>query len=104
MKLWLKGISGSWCETVGAAGQALPPHPDPLCPPGLGPLTSHPGQLVTAEGATRQQGSQAGQGPPGLQLHPGQQRSVTHWPEGAGWKTCVTLAECNRAASPVTIE
>lgn len=85
MKLWLNGISGSWCETVGwgvgSRSRAEPegkPGPEPQLP-----LTCHPGKLVAAEGRAGQGRAQAGsQCPPDLQLHPGHSSSVSRWPEG----------------------
>lgn len=91
MKLWLKGISGSWCETEAAGGgsrSGAEPQgkPCPLAAPDpQHPLTCHPGKLVAAEGTAGQCRAQAGgQCPPDLQLHPGHSGSISRWPEGTG--------------------
>lgn len=90
MKLWLKGVSGSWCETVGASRSGTEPDGKPCPIPGPDPqrpLTCYPGKLVAAEGTTGQRRAQAGQCPPDLQLHPGHSSSISHRPEDIGGRS-----------------
>lgn len=88
MKLWLKGISGSWCETAGGTRSSTELYRKPLflpAPHSQRLLTCHPGKLVAAEGTTGQHRAQAGHCPPDLQLHPGHSSSISCWPESIGW-------------------